>query len=76
MKTLFLCSLEILKDKLSDRSWRTSFFGTVGGTALAFVLFAPEHFKDWPIVLSLARFAAAGGLIGLGIESFDKRNAV
>ena len=52
------------------KSWKSSTAGIV--TAFfAFVLFSPETFSHWPIVLTLAKFATVGGLGTLGIMAKD-----
>jgi hypothetical protein len=50
------------------KDWKTTFFGLVAG-GFGFVIFAPEHFQQWPWLISFAKFAAAGGLTGLGITA-------
>lgn len=56
---------------------RTTKWGAVAATALAFVLFAPELVSTMPHVgpwlMALAKFAAIGGLAKLGIEAADAR---
>lgn len=50
------------------RNWKTSAVGLV--TAFfAFVVFDPQWFP--PIIVSMAKFVAAGGLAALGIVSKD-----
>lgn len=47
---------------------------TVSGLAAAFfsfVLFAPEHFAAWPVLIDLAKFGFAGGLAALGISAIS-----
>jgi hypothetical protein len=51
----------------------TTILGTIAGTALAFVLFAPEYFEKWPVVIAFAKFAAAGGIVGLGVKAAGTR---
>lgn len=41
-----------------------SFFG--------FVLFAPQHFNQWPIIQDLAAYFFAGGLAVLGINAVSR----
>ena len=33
------------------------------------VLFAPEHFMEWPIVISISKYVFAGGLAAFGIAA-------
>ena len=51
-----------------DRSWKTTVLGILTA-AFAFVIFDPQWFPLW--MVSLAKFAAVGGLAGLGIMSKD-----
>lgn len=51
-------------------SWKTSAAGVVSAL-FGFVLFAPEHFVQWPWLVSLSKFALAGGLAALGLFSKD-----
>jgi len=52
------------------RNWKTTAIGA--GTALcAFVLFSPEHFKQWPWMIDFAKFATAGGLAMFGFFAKD-----
>ena len=52
------------------RSWKTTISAVV--TVLAgFVLFSPETFKTWPVVIEIAKYIAAGGVLALGISSKD-----
>lgn len=54
-----------------DKHSITSILGIV--TAFfAFVVFAPEHFKAVPWLVDLSKFAAVGGLAGLGIAAADR----
>jgi hypothetical protein len=50
------------------RHWHTTVSGIVSAM-FAFVVFAPEHFQQWPILIDLAKFAAAGGIAVLGITA-------
>lgn len=52
------------------RSWKTTLSAVM--TVLAgFVLFSPNTFKEWPIVIEVAKYIAAGGVLSLGISSKD-----
>jgi len=56
---------------------KTTKWGAIAATALAFILFAPpDQVAHIPVVggwlLMLAKFAAVGGLAKLGIEARDK----
>lgn len=62
-------------DKIAVRiasvtSWKTTVAG-LGSALFCFVLFAPEHFVQWPWLISLSKFALAGGLAALGLFSKD-----
>jgi hypothetical protein len=48
--------------------WKTTVAG-IASAVFAFVVFAPEHFQQWPILIDLAKFAAAGGIAVLGITA-------
>lgn len=51
-------------------SWKSTVIGAM--TAFfAFVLFTPESFQEWPILIALSKFAVIGGLAGLGIVAKD-----
>ncbi len=53
-------------------NWKTTFFGVV--TAFfGFIVFAPEHFQSMPWLIDLAKYAAAGGLLGLGFSAADAK---
>lgn len=55
---------------MNRTSWKTT--TAAGVTAFfLFVMFAPEHFQSVPWLISLAKFAAAGGLIAFGVLSKD-----
>jgi hypothetical protein len=50
------------------KNWKTTLFACL--TAFfAFVLFDPQWFH--PVLVSIAKFGAAGGLVGLGLFSKD-----
>jgi hypothetical protein len=50
------------------KNWKTFLFACI--TAFfAFVLFDPQWFP--PIIISIAKFGAAGGLVGLGLFAKD-----
>ncbi len=52
------------------RNWKTTASALFTAFFL-FVLFAPEHFAAWPWLISLAKFAAAGGLVTFGVLAKD-----
>ena len=54
------------------RNWKTTAAGVIA-SASAFVVFSPELFTHWPLVVALAKFAAAGGLATLGIVGSDAK---
>ena len=50
------------------KNWKTTVFSII--TAFfGFVLFDPQWFP--PIIVSVAKFGAAGGLLGLGLSAKD-----
>ena len=55
---------------------KTTKWGAIAATALAFILFAPDQVAHVPVagpwLLIVAKFAAVGGLAKLGIEARDK----
>ncbi len=50
------------------RNWKTSLLG-IATAFFAFVVFDPQWFPDY--IVSMAKFAAVGGLAGLGIVAKD-----
>jgi hypothetical protein len=61
-----------MPDLIKKNPW-TSSFAMLASAGLAFVLFAPEFFQTWPVIIALAKFAAIGGLAGLGIKAMDAK---
>jgi hypothetical protein len=55
------------------KSWKTTSFAGLAGFALMFVLFAPEYFQSFPILIKFAKFATAMGLFGLGAAAGDHK---
>ena len=51
-------------------SWKTTACGLVMALA-GFVMFSPETFAAWPVVLALAKYTLLGGFAALGIASKD-----
>jgi hypothetical protein len=52
------------------KSWKTTAWACAAAF-FAFVLFSPEYFARVPWLVSLAKFACAGGLVGLGLSAKD-----
>lgn len=52
------------------KSWKSTIAGLVTAAA-GFVLFSPEHFRQWPILIDLAKYVMLGGLAALGIVVKD-----
>jgi hypothetical protein len=51
-------------------NWKTTASALV--TAIfGFILFSPEYFEQVPWLVSIAKYFAAGGLIGLGFSAKD-----
>lgn len=52
-------------------NWKTTLVGVL--TAFfAFIAFSPETFSGLPLLVSLSKFATAGGLAALGIVAKDR----
>lgn len=51
-------------------NWKTTTLG-IATAFFAFVLFSPEQFSQFPVVIALAKFAFVGGLAGIGIAAKD-----
>lgn len=51
-------------------NWKTTVI-SLGTAFFAFVVFAPEQFTAVPWLVSLAKFAAAGGLAAFGLVAKD-----
>lgn len=52
----------------------STYHSTIGGivaTFFGFVLFAPEHFQQWPVLVDLAKYGAAGGLAAIGFGAYQ-----
>ena len=56
-----------------SKNWKTTLSGIVAAL-FGFVLFSPEHFQQWPWLISLAKYACAGGLAALGLMGKDYNN--
>ncbi len=52
------------------KNWKTSVSGIVT-VAAGFVLFSPETFAHYPVVVQLAKYIGAGGLLALGFSGKD-----
>ncbi len=52
------------------KNWKTSLSGIVT-VAAGFVLFSPETFAHYPVVVQLAKYIGAGGLLALGFSGKD-----
>lgn len=48
--------------------------GIVAAVA-GFVLFSPDLFAHWPMLLAIAKYIMAGGVAALGISARDARDA-
>jgi hypothetical protein len=54
------------------KDWKTTV--TAGITAFfGFVLASPETFTPWPVLVEVAKYAAAGGLVAFGIVAGDRQ---
>ena len=53
-------------------SWKTTVTAAITAVA-GFVMFSPELFSDYPIVVQLAKYIGAGGMIAFGIVSRDNK---
>jgi hypothetical protein len=53
-------------------SWKTTLTAAITAVA-GFVLFSPELFADYPIVVQLSKYIGAGGMIAFGIVSRDNK---
>ncbi len=51
-------------------SWKTAVFSLMTAV-FGFILFSPEYFTSYPWVVSLAKYFAAGGLVGMGLSAKD-----
>jgi hypothetical protein len=49
-------------------NWKTTAFG-VATAVLGFIAFSPQYFP--PVLVDLAKYAAIGGLAGLGLAAGD-----
>ena len=54
------------------RDWKTTLI-SAATAFFSFVLFSPEYFPD--ILISVSKFAFAGGLAWLGVSAADYRRA-
>lgn len=52
-------------------NWKSTMFGLITAAA-GFVVFSPDTFHNYPVVLSLAKYIMVGGLAGIGIVAKDK----
>lgn len=55
------------------KSALSTYHSTIGGIVLTFfgfVIYAPEHFNKWPVILDIANYGAAGGLAAIGIGAY------
>lgn len=52
--------------------WRTTAAGIVTAAA-GFVVFSPEMFAHWPLLVALAKYAAIGGFAAMGIAGADSK---
>lgn len=50
------------------KDWKTTIPAAISAVAF-FVLFAPEHFSRWPVVIDFAKYVAAGGLLFFGVNA-------
>ncbi len=50
--------------------WRSSLAGLVAAF-FGFVVFSPETFREWPWLIAVAKYVAAGGLAAIGIAARD-----
>jgi hypothetical protein len=58
---------------LKGSNWKTSAAAVVG-IVFGFVAFSPEHFQQWPWLISLAKYVMLGGLASIGIMAKDSTN--
>lgn len=54
------------------KDWKTTIYGAVSAF-FSFVMFAPQHFQDFPILTDIAAYVFAGGLLGFGISAAQVR---
>jgi cytochrome b subunit of formate dehydrogenase len=52
-------------------NWKTTVSGLITAAA-GFVIFFPEYFARWPLVLATAKYITVGGLAALGILGKDR----
>jgi len=52
------------------KNWRTTAAG-IATAFFGFVLFSPETFSAWPWLISIAKYATAGGLVSMGLLGKD-----
>lgn len=52
------------------KNWKTGAAG-LATAFFGFVLFSPEQFQHFPWLISLAKYAIAGGLASMGLMSKD-----
>ncbi len=53
------------------KNWKTTLFALITAV-FGFVMFSPELFEAMPWLIAIAKYIAAGGLIGLGLSAKDK----
>lgn len=50
------------------KSWQPTLAAAVT-CVFAFILLFPEHFRQWPMLLDIAKFAGLGGFFAFGISA-------
>lgn len=51
-------------------NWKTTVIGIITAAA-GFILFSPEFFQQWPILISLAKYVTIGGFAAFGLAAKD-----
>lgn len=51
--------------------WKTTLSAVVTAVA-GFVCFSPDTFRQWPWLVEVCKYVAAGGLLSLGIVAADR----
>ncbi len=57
---------------METKSWKTTACAAITAAA-GFVLFSPDLFKEYPVVVELSKYIGAGGMVAFGIVSRDNK---